>query len=407
MSSTSAPPLGKCMAWKKGGFTFTPYGYINVSASFESQKSSVGDFCVYSLSPDIDGNSVFHIDPRSTRLGIKADGPGLPGWYGSKTRGVVEIDFQGAYTLRNRASLLMRKAFVEVYDRKWKFLAGQDWEIISPLFPNTLNYTAGAAVGNIGFRRAQLRVDRTFYCSPYTRLSLQFGLADNVLRDGFNDPANVNPNVGDWPIVEGRIAYSFGAGMSPNGMSTNGQPVTIGVSAHIGEQQFDHYRYDDDSRTRDAHRYRTWSFNLDADVPITGTLRLQGELFVGENLGSFEGGVLQGIDLARRDTVRAQGGWVGLQYSLTKRLQLNGGCLIDDPFDQDLRSGNATDNRSRNYSHCIFVNALYNWSEALMTGFEVSFWRTHWQQYDPNTGTIASLRPGETVRYEFVTRYTF
>lgn len=385
------------MAWKKGGFTFTPYGYINISASYESQKSAVGDFCIYSVSPDIDGSNAFFIDPRSTRLGMRIDGPGIAGWRGSASRGVVEIDFQGNYTIRNRGSLLLRKAFVEVFDKNTKFLAGQDWEIISPLYPATLNYTAGAAVGNPGYRRAQLRVDHKFDLSRHRNILAQFALTDNVLRDGFN-VSGVTPNVGNWPIIEGRLAYAFG-----ENVFAHGKQVVLGTSAHIGEQQFDYT----DLGIRRTKPYRTWSFNLDADVPITSRLKLQAEYFIGENLGSFEGGILQGIDLVTRRTVRAQGGWLDLQYQWTPKLQTNVCYMLDDPFNQDLVGGNAANGLSRNYSHCLFVNFLYHWTPALMTGLEVSLWRTHWQKYDQQATTVTALRPGETLRYEFVVRYTF
>lgn len=398
----SHPPAGTGrqpnVAWKKGKFTLTPYGYINLSASYESEKSSVGDFCVYANSPDLDGGAGFHIDPRSTRIGLKIDGPGVGGWSGSKTEGVVEVDFQGTYTLRNRSSLLLRKAYVSVSDKTTRFLAGQDWEVVSPLYPKTLNYTAGAGVGNVGYRRAMLRVDHCFKrLGGSNDLTFQFALADNVLRDGFN-VGNVTPHAGSWPVLQGRVAYSFG-----KGRFQHGRPIELGFSSHLGEQRFEYT----ESQGRARKHFKTWSLNVDLDLPITERLGFQMEYFYGDNLGTIEGGILQGIDLARGDTIRAQGGWAGVQYRWTKRMESNFCYLIDDPKNRDLVSGNAANNLSRTYSHCFFVNVLYNWSEALMTGLEVSFWRTNWQKYDPGSGTITSLRPGRPVRYEFVTRYTF
>ncbi len=395
------PPttLKPCMAWKKGKFTFTPYGYINLSVSYETQKSSVGDFCVYAVSPDVPGygQSVFYIDPRSTRLGMKVDGPGLPCWSGSKTQGVLEIDFQGSYTLRNRGSLMLRKAYVAVSDKNSKFLAGQDWEILSPLYPATLNYTAGAAVGNLGYRRAMLEAEHRFDLSKQSDFLVQIAMVDNVLRDGFND-GGIQPNVGSWPVIEGRMAYALG-----KGVFDHGKPITVGMSAHIGEQQLDFV----DAGVRSRQYFRTWSLNYDFDVPITKKLGFKAEYFIGENLSSFEGGILQGIDVVRRDTVRAMGGWAQLQYQWTPKLQTNVAYMVDDPFNQDLVGGNSTDRRSRTYSHCIFVNVLYNWTDALMTGFEVDFWHTNWQRYDTATQTVTPLKAAEMTRFEFVTRYTF
>jgi len=388
-----------CMAWKKGKFTFTPYGYINISLAYETAKSTVGDYAVYAMSSDISGygTGAFFIDPRSTRLGMKVDGPGLPCWSGSKTQGVVEFDFQGAYTLRNRGSLLFRKACVSVSDKNTRFLAGQDWEVISPLYPATLDYTAGAGVGNLGFRRTMLEAEHRFDLNRESDFLVQFALADNILRDGFND-GGITPNVGSWPIIEGRAACTFG-----KGVFEHGKPMTLGVSGHIGEQQMDFV----DGGVRSRRYFRTWSLNYDFDIPITKKLGFKAEYFIGENLGSFEGGILQGIDVVRRDTIRTMGGWAQFQYQWTPKLQTNMCCLIDDPFDEDLVGGNSPDRRSRTYSHCLFFNILYNWTDALMTGFEVDFWRTHWQQYNSATQTISSLHPAAMTRFEFVTRFTF
>jgi hypothetical protein len=383
-------PVTSKWAWKKGNFTITPYGYINLSTSYETHRTTTGDYAVYANSPDIDGDAGFNVDPKSTRMGLKLEGSGISGWGGSKSEGAVEFDFQGAYQSRNRAGFLLRKAFVAIGDGKTKFLAGQDWEVISPLYPKTLNYTAGACVGNVGYRRAMLRIDHQFDFCNSNDLLTQLAITDNVFRD----TTAVSAASSNLPVIQGRFAYSFG-----KGHFDHGKPITIGISSHLGEQRFTF------GGTR--KNLRTWSFNVDFDLPITKKLGFQMEYFLGENLATIEGGVLQGVDIARQDSIRAQGGWAALTYQATKKLQTNLCYMIDDPFNEDVVSGNADNNLARNYSHCLFVNAMYNWSEALMTGFEVDFWRTHWQRYDSATKTITPLAPGTPVRYEFTVRYNF
>ncbi|MDR0336979.1 MAG: hypothetical protein LBI18_07805 [Planctomycetaceae bacterium] len=382
---------GKSLAWKKGRFTITPYGYINLSASYETKRTTTGDYAVFANSPDLDNDSGFNVDPKSTRMGLKIESSGVPGWHGSKSEGVIEFDFQGAFQSRNRGNLLLRKAYVAVSDGQTKFLAGQDWEIISPLYPKTLNYTAGACVGNVGYRRAMLRLDHQFHFCHSNHFVAQFGITDHVFRDN----TYVVPASTSWPVVQGRIAYVFG-----KSQFQHGKPMTLGVSAHIGEQQFTF-------AGNDRKNLKTWSFNIDFDLPITKKLGIQMEYFLGENLATIEGGILQGVDTQRRNTIRSQGGWAASTYQATEKLQTNLGYMIDDPFNNDVVSGNSNSNLARNYSHCLFVNALYNWSDALMTGFEVDFWRTHWQRYNPDSQTITPLTPGTPIRYEFTVRYTF
>jgi hypothetical protein len=389
--SGSDKSKSKNLAWQKGLFTITPYGYINLSASYETERTTTGDYAVFANSPEVDDDSGFNVDPKSTRMGLKMDSVGIPGWHGSKSEGVIEFDFQGAFQSRNRGSLLLRKAYVAVSDGQTKFLAGQDWEIISPLYPKTLNYTAGACVGNVGYRRAMLRVDRQFDFCNSSHLTAQFGITDHVFRDN----TDVAPASTSWPVIQGRLAYTFG-----KNYFDHGKPITLGVSAHLGEQRFTFEK-------TERKNLRTWSFNVDFDLPMTEKLSFQMEYFLGENLATIEGGILQGVDIQRRNTIRAQGGWAALTYQATKKLQTNFCYMIDDPFNEDVVSGNTENNLARNYSHCLFINALYNWSESLMTGFEIDFWRTHWQRYNPATKTVTSLTPGTPVRYEFTVRYTF
>jgi hypothetical protein len=390
-SQKSGSGKGKSLAWKKGFFAITPYGYINSSTSYETKRTTTGDYAVFANSPDLETDSGFNVDPKSTRMGLKMESVGIPGWNGSKSEGVIEFDFQGAFQSRNRGSLLLRKAYVAIFDNQTKFLAGQDWEIISPLYPKTLNYTAGACVGNVGYRRAMLRVDHQFDFCNASHLTTQFGITDHVFRDNIE----VVPASTSWPVIQGRLAYTFG-----KGHFDHGKPITLGVSAHLGEQRFTFER-------TERKNLRTWSFNVDFDLPITKKLSFQMEYFLGENLATIEGGILQGVDIQRRNTIRTQGGWAALTYQATKKLQTNLCYMIDDPFNGDVVSGNADNNLARNYSHCLFVNALCNWSESLMTGFEIDFWRTHWQRYNPHTQTVTPLTPGTPVRYEFTIRYTF
>ncbi|MDR3183388.1 MAG: hypothetical protein LBT89_10835 [Planctomycetaceae bacterium] len=380
----------KKSAFYKGKFGFTPYGYFNLDASFESDKTTTGDYTVWANAPGKKEDPGFSADVKSTRLGMKIDGPGISGWNGSKTEAVVEVDFQqGYHTSRNRAGLLLRKAYLAVYDNDTRFLAGQDWEVISPLYPKLLNYTGGAGVGNIGYRRGMLRVDQKWT----EHWATQFALCDNVYRDG----TAVSPASARYPLIEGRVAYTF----SP--AHPRMQPIKLGLSGHIGEQR---YTFAGIGNTK---YLKTWSFNVDLDLPITQKLTFQTEYFLGENLGMMEVSAVQGVDWYRQNTIRAQGGWAALTYQATKKLQSNVGYMIDDPFNGDIVTASTESGgtfRSRNYNHVIFANVMYNWSEALMTGFEINLWRTHWQQAD-SSGVVESLGVGESQRYQFTVRYSF
>lgn len=390
-------------AWKKGSFTFTPYGYLNLSAAWESQRTVPGDFCVYAQSPELtpsSDRSAFYIDPRSSRIGLKIDAPGPACWTDSFARGVFECDFQGSYQVRNRPAFVLRKAYMEIGDKKTKFQFGQDWEIFAPLYPMMFNYTAGSGVGNLGYRRAMIRAEHLQECSSDSSLLYQMGAGDNTLRD-YLTPGQDDPRltVSGWPTLQGRLAYSFG-----KNTFTTGLPIVLGLSGQIGEQRGDYTGVVGDS-------FRTWAVCVDLDLPITKKLRLQGEVYTGENVSNLEGGILQGVDLYSRDTIRCQGIWGAIQYTWTKKLKTNLGFLCEDPFDQDLygtaRIGATTEYTSRSYSECYFINSSYNWTDAFMTGLELSQWRTNWRTYNTGTNEFTYRTPGTPFRVEFIARYTF
>jgi len=148
----------------------------------------------------------------------------------------------------------------------------------------------------------------------------------------------------------------------------------------------------------DDRRFRTWSFNADMRVPITDRLAVKGEFFTGENLSQFLGGIGQGISLARRSTIRSTGGWFDVTYKLTPRWRVVGGWGLDDPNDNDFLVG-------RTYNQFIFGNTSFDITKSLVTGFEITFWRTLYQDVRPEPS--GPTEPGESVVFQWMMKYGF
>ncbi len=389
--------LAQREGWRKGDFRFTPYGYFSVSTIFESARTKGTDYACYVLPPESQGEPAFTVDPKSSRLGMKVEGPKFHYWPEATLTGLVEVDFQGQYVIKNKPGLLFRRGFIEIGDDYTSFKFGQDWEVIAPLVPKMLNWAAGAAVGNLGYRRGMFEIDRNVELSPTFGYEWQFGLCANLTND-FNTVSSVSPDPSGWPVFEGRIAGVFGYRDGPCAM-----PITLGAFGHIGEQMFD---FTVGGTTYDDVPERTWSFGCDLDLPITQRLTLQGEFFTGENLSTFFGGIFQGVDLLTRESIRSTGGWAAFNYECSKRWKFNVGFLIDDPHNGDVHMTSPS-GTSILYNHAYFANCLYFWNDAFFTGLEVSQWKTHWQTYDTGTGDTRRLDPGNSTRFEFVARYLF
>jgi len=396
------------MSWKKGDFRITPYGFLNLSMSADTQRAVPGEYILYAQSPDVDDSSDFTVDARTSRLGFKMEGPRVE-QLNADLRGCLEFDFQGAINgSKNKGGVQLRRAYAELVDaeNQRRFLAGQEWEIVSPLAPQMLNYLPGGFAGSIQYRRAQVRFEQGFTLSKDFQMLAQIAVCDNILGDYTSTPG-VSAATSGWPVIEGRCAVALFKD------ARDGLPITLGVSGHIGEQ---YYKFSPIAgtfaNTSERVAVDAWSANLDADVPLTKKLRVQGEYYVGANVSSFIGGINQGVDLYRRDALGASGGWLGLHVDWTQKFATNVGYGMEKMDDDDLVGTSVASNgftTSRTRNELYFVNFLYNWTPNFMTGIEVGYWRTQYQKADVTSETpvFTAMEPGEAARVEFAARLTF
>ncbi|MDO5582163.1 MAG: hypothetical protein Q4G69_13630 [Planctomycetia bacterium] len=398
------------LSWKKGKFKITPYGFLNAALSYDSARTLPGEFTLYAQSADIDDSPDFAIDARTSRIGLMVDAPGLESLPGSTLRGVVEFDFQGVCSgTRNRGGLLLRKAFAELAHKEqdWKLAFGQDWEIISPLYPQMLVYLPAGFAGNIGYRRCQFRAEKGLTFTQNFKTILQASVNDDFSTD-YASTSGVSIGTTGMPVFEGRVAFKMLE------EARRGLPITLGISGHTGKQCYSFSKINSCLFAEEikGQKIPTWSGNFDFDLPLTRKFRLQGEYYYGENLNGFCGGIAQGIDLYRRDGIRDQGCWISGHVDWTSKFSTNTGYSIDLPEKDDLigvvlPTNGITYARTKNA--VVFTNFLYNWTPALMTGLELSYWKTDYRKADitGESPVFLPMRSGEAFRTECVVRFTF
>ncbi len=385
-------------AWKKGDFSITPYGYIWGNMVVSSERTDPGSYTLFVLSPTATGGaqSEFVTDVRNTRLGFDLGGPTIC-WFGtpSQTGGRFECDFQNALlTTENKPTVLLRHAYMEVKNDDERFLVGQTWDVISPLYPGMLLYTVGWDGGNIGYRRAQVRDERYFALSDTSLLTAQISVNQDIFSDnGTTDIApteatEITGRSANWPLLEGRAAWKIG----PRGPGC--LPAEIGVSGHIGQQDFSQEFITGGAVTAvlPNNERRTWSGNIDLRWPITERFGFQGECQLGENLSTFFGGIGQGIDPTTGGTIRDAGGWFEFWYDWTPQLHSHVGYSVDEPNKHDLDTVG-----ERSYNQFYFGNLLYDVTKNFLVGIEVSSWKT----------LYVGEQEGDSVRTEFVAKYGF
>ena len=128
---------------------------------------------------------------------------------------------------------MFRRGFVEAKNKEHRILFGQEWEVMSPLWPASLNYIPGSAAGNLGYRRAQLRYDRNFFFSDRFLFITQHSANLGINWDFDTDPTVIGQTAG-WPVLEGRLAARLGKREGPCAL-----PKEFGVSWNLGEEIYD------------------------------------------------------------------------------------------------------------------------------------------------------------------------
>lgn len=330
------------------------YGYIKLDTAYDTGRTDTGNYARWVLSEKANNNdNQLNMTANETRLGLKLKGPDEEGL---ETRGKVEIDFfEGG--AENKPRPMMRHAYLElgIPEKNLTLLAGQTSDIFSPLAPQTVNYSVLWWVGNIGYRRPQIRLTKEIPLEGEAKVILAGGVARTIGETSGFDPGDSGEDSGQ-PTYEGRIGTSFPTSLK--------KPVEIGISGHWAKEEYD-------TDETGAHQdYRSWSGNMDFSLPLTSILSIKSELFYGQNLDTFLGGIGQGVNTAAGSEIASKGGWLELTAQATDALTLNIGASVDDPADDDL----AAEQRSLNYT--IFANSYYKVTSALTAALEVSYWRT-------------------------------
>jgi hypothetical protein len=196
-----------------------------------------------------------------------------------------------------------------------------------------------------------------------------------------------------WPVIQTRIGWKLGE------RGEGCLPIETGVSGHIGRTEFDFLGASPGPvplPPLDDAEFPTWSLNYDLKVPLTEKLGFQGEVFTGENLSPFLGGIGQGVCACLRVPIRSSGGWCELWYYWTPQLHSHVGYGLDDPLNRDFLFG-------RSYNSFLFANVMYDITKKFTMGFEVTNWKTF---YIAN-GVPGPTEPANSWVFDWMCKYAF
>jgi hypothetical protein len=138
------------------------YGFLRLDIDVDGQRANNDQTPLFITSADPRigkrGAGDFSMHPRLTRFGIDYSGPRLAAWGDSKLSGKLELDFENGGS-ESRQIIRIRHGYLKMdWDHQVSILAGQTWDVVSPLFPTVNSDTLMWNAGNVGDRRPQFRL---------------------------------------------------------------------------------------------------------------------------------------------------------------------------------------------------------------------------------------------------------
>ncbi len=365
------------ITWKdlvKSGNKMKFYGFIRLDAYGDTGRMDniiLPTFVAPETNADNTDDASFAFDARLTRIGIDFDF----GKIGTAdTTAKIEMDFSntaGTVIQESRSAPRIRLGYVNLDYGTLALRFGQDWDTISPLMPAVNGETLMWNAGNLGDRRAQATAMLDFGDPAGTawQWKTSFGLTGAINnqdlettsttatiaeRDGFDS---------GMPNIQSRLGV-----VTPSWV--DGKKLASGVWGAFG-------KLETDTLYNNQDRFDSWVVGADLTVPLFGGVALKGEVWTGQALGDFRGGIGQVLTVSatRADEIAAQGGWAELAWATTPELTLAAGGSVDSADEDDL-SLTSTTAKSKNWS--LYLNARYDWGGGLKTGVDVIYWETQY-----------------------------
>jgi len=361
-----------------------PYGFLRLDLIYNDSKTNNSQTTMWVSSEDgvkvaVDDEE-FVLHPRLTRLGLHVKGGKVDR---SDISGNLEIDFITTPNFsESRQAIRLRHAFLKVLRGEFYLLAGQTWDIISPIFPSVNQDTLMWNAGNTGDRRPQLRAGYEHPLGP-GKLSIMGGLGLTGAIDSKDKDLDKN-GVRDGedsglPNLQARIGYTR-PGFVPR------ENMVVGIWGHLAKEEIGEVS----ARIAGENSFTSNSIGGDIILPIislspVGSLTMRGEVWSGKNLSDFRGGIGQGVNINTGEEIKSSGGWLEFLIKVNTELQVEVGYTVDNPEDENLGIGDKAENTT------WYIGGNFKPGGGLLLGIEYINWKTGYKDAPEGTDNRVNL----------------
>jgi hypothetical protein len=252
--------------------------------------------------------------------------------------------------------------------------------VFNPVSPTMISLLNLYASGNTGSFSGAFRVEHFYKPSDEFQLTTQLALRKAVASVVTDNRRLLEDN--GWPNVEARVAAGVGAVREVAG-GRKLRPLEVGVSGTVGQLRNSVLFVGPDTppplirSTVDV-----WGLGADVQAAVTERFGAQGEFFVGQSLGEYNGGIGQSFNSRNLRSIRAVGGFGEVYYYFTDALHLHAGYGIDAPIARDLAPTQIVRNQT------YYANLVWDVSKAFQVSFEVDYRRTAYTAFRDADGVV-------------------